>query len=54
MDGLKITASTRKNSDPLSLVLDVMATSDQTPDNGRIRPGARLGSGTHLPAPPIR
>lgn len=33
MDGPQITASTRKTSDPLSLVLDVMATSDRTLDN---------------------
>ncbi len=37
MDGPQITASTRKTSDPLSLVLDVMATSDRTLDNDRFR-----------------
>lgn len=33
----QITTSTRKTSDPLSLVLDVTATSDQTPDNKVLR-----------------
>lgn len=38
LDGqLKITTSTRKASDPLSCVLDVMATSDRTLDNDRYR-----------------
>lgn len=36
MDGPKISASTRKASDPLSLVLDVIAMSDQTLDNDRL------------------
>ena len=44
LDGrLKISASTRKTSDPLSLVLDVMTTSDQTLDNDRLRRDARIG-----------
>ncbi len=48
---LKITTSTRKTSDPLSRVLDVMATSDRTLDNDRFNAHTHLKESLWQPAP---